>query len=221
MKVIFEDEYLICALKQSGIEHHGPGVVMAQMKEIKESIYGVHRLDRETSGLMLFAKNKEIAKSLSELFEKHLILKMYIGVSDKKPSKKQGNIKGDLVKSRGGSYRLTRTLLNPSQTKFISFKIGESNFWGFSLFPKTGKTHQLRVVLKSIGSVILGDLRYGSDAKTDRLHLHATGLSFKLNEVNYEFFEYPEDGDQFLAYKNLIKDAVKKNFIETIRVINK
>lgn len=155
-----------------------------------ETLYPVHRLDRVTSGLMVFAKTVEANSQLSKLFEQRKVKKHYLALSERKPKKKQGLISGDMVKARGGSYKLKQTHENPAVTRFQSKKIGL--LWGFLLKPETGKTHQLRVACKALGSPILGDERYGG-AESDRCYLHSYRISFELNETSYDLCAEPID----------------------------
>ena len=120
-----------------------------------EHLYPVHRLDRETSGLVIMARNTDANRELSRLFAEREIQKFYIALSNQKPRKKQGAIVGDMEKARRGSWKLTKSLVNPAITQLFSC----SMMPGVRLFllrPKTGKTHQLRVAMKSIGAPILG-----------------------------------------------------------------
>ncbi len=141
-----------------------------------EKVWLVHRLDKVTSGLLILALNKETAVYFYELFAHHKIQKTYWALATDKPKKKQGQIIGDMKKSRNGAYKLCRTKENPAITIFQSQSI-EPNLRFFTLQPKTGKTHQLRVAMKSLGSPILGDILYGG-AKSDRVYLHAYKLEF-------------------------------------------
>ena len=118
------------------------------------------------------------------------VTKTYIALSDKKPRKKQGRVKGDLEKGRGGSYHLKRTLENPSITDFQSRYLEKFELREFELMPKTGKTHQLRVVMKSLGSPILGDKRYGG-SEASRMYLHASKLTFGRKSKLCEFTDLP------------------------------
>lgn len=161
-------------------------------------LYPVHRLDKMTSGLLIFAKNSETAKAFQQLFEQHLIQKFYLALSDKKPKKKQGLIKGDMVKSRRSTWKLLRSQENPAISQFKSYSIKE----GLRLYlikPHSGKTHQIRVALNSIGSPIIGDTLYGGSSKTDRGYLHAYGLQFTLNSIDYKYIQPPKSGDLFLS----------------------
>ncbi|MDY2947861.1 MAG: TIGR01621 family pseudouridine synthase [Mannheimia varigena] len=142
-----------------------------------EQVWLVHRLDKITSGLLILALNKEAAVKFYHLFEQHKIQKTYWALSDKKPKKKQGRIVGDMEKSRNGAWKLCHSKENPAVTQFTSHSL-EPPLRHFILQPKTGKTHQLRVAMKSLGSPILGDKLYAGTA-ADRVYLHAYQLEFE------------------------------------------
>lgn len=197
---LFENKKFLIISKNPEIEFHGDDGIIALLRKDFSEIHGVHRLDKATSGLMVFAKDKNTQVELSKLFQSKEVEKMYMAISDKKPSKKQGLVKGDLEKSRNGSYKITRNLTNPSVTKFKSFFNPELGLRGFYLFPQTGKTHQLRVVLKSLGTPIIGDIRYGG-SESDRMYLHAYFLKFQLKGDVFEFWNYPDSGNLFLEMK--------------------
>lgn len=141
-------------------------------------VWLVHRLDKVTSGLLIFALNEQAASRLSQLFAAHLINKTYLALSLHKPKKKQGLIMGDMKKSRRGAWKLCQSRENPALTRFNSVTC-EPKLRLFILKPQTGKTHQLRVAMKSLGSPILGDELYGGNSeKSDRTYLHAYQLDF-------------------------------------------
>ena len=142
----------------------------------QETLYPVHRLDKITSGLVLIARNKTAAQKFGAMFESRLIQKTYIALSDKKPSKKQGTISGDMQRTRDGNWKLLHSKQNPATTRFTSHSIAP-NLRVFILKPETGKTHQLRVMMKALGSPIIGDIRYGG-TPSDRSYLHAIALKF-------------------------------------------
>lgn len=168
------------------------------------SLFLCHRLDRDTSGLLLLARNKDCAGEIGGEFERHRVKKTYLAIGVGKPSKKQGWIKGDMKKARNGNWKLTRTLENPAITQFESTLL-EPSVRGFLLKPKTGKTHQLRVALKSLGSPILGDPRYGA-IESDRMYLHAAGLEFALRKRTYQFWNWPVTGEKFEKLNRLKPD---------------
>ena len=150
-----------------------------------------------TSGLIILARNKAAAAAFTVMFTEHVINKFYLAISDAKPKKKQGWIKGDMAKSRRGSFKLLTSTLNPAITRFysLSYKPG---FRGYILKPYSGKTHQLRVALKSVGAAILGDAMY-SGAPSNRTYLHAYALSFLWQAEQIQLTLLPDSGDEYLA----------------------
>lgn len=155
--------------------------------------FPVHRLDKPTSGLLLVAKTAEANRELSIAFAERTVSKTYLAVSDCKPKKKQGWVKGDMAPARRGQWKLLRSSENPAITQFSSYLLA-APMRGFVLKPKTGKTHQLRVAMKSLGAPILGDSRYGgSDA--DRVFLHAWRIEFSYRGEQHFYQQNPQPGD--------------------------
>ncbi|WP_410497745.1 TIGR01621 family pseudouridine synthase [Chitinibacter sp. S2-10] len=159
------------------------------------SLLTVHRLDKMTSGVLLLARSAEAARFFSELFAGHQIQKYYLALSDKKPAKKQGWIRGGMEKGRNGSWRLTRDGGQLAVTQFFSFGLG-NGLRLFLLKPLSGRTHQLRVAMKSLGSPILGDVRYGG-SESDRGYLHAYCIQFELQGNTHRYFAPIETGLAF------------------------
>ena len=150
-----------------------------------ERVWLVHRLDKPTSGVLLLALNAAAAAELAQAFAQRMVRKTYWALSRAKPSKKQGWIKGDMAKARRGAWKLLRSQQNPALTYFTSQSI-QPQLRLFILTPHTGKTHQLRVAMKSLGSPILGDELYGGEAAT-RLFLHAHQLAFDYQGESFCF----------------------------------
>ncbi|AGH80786.1 pseudouridine synthase Rlu family protein [Psychromonas sp. CNPT3] len=199
--LVYENEEFIVINKKENINFHSEdgefGVVVAAEKALNIKLYSVHRLDKMTSGLLLLAKSSHIAAHLSALFKAHQVQKYYIAITDKKPKKKQGLIQGGMQKSRRSMWKLTKTKENLAITQFFSFTLGAGKRL-FIIKPKTGKTHQIRVALKSIGSAICGDPLYGEKTKQyDRGYLHAYQLEFTLLDKKYEFQVLPCSGELF------------------------
>lgn len=203
-RIINNHEDFLLINKSTGIsfhkDHDTEGLPELLKKEpgITE-LYTVHRLDKVTSGLLLFAKNPETAKDISRQFRKRLVEKYYIALSDRKPRKKQGLIKGDMIKSRRGAWKLLRTMNNPAVTQFFSCST-RNNLRLFIIRPRSGKTHQVRVALKSIGSPVLGDPMYhGKEerAEIDRTYLHSYAIIFKVKGKEYCFVQAPDTGSFF------------------------
>lgn len=160
----------------------------------------VHRLDKDTSGLWLVALNKKANQQLSLAFQERTIKKAYLAVTHKTPKKKQGIIKGDMCKSRRGQWQLAKTTENPAITQFRSVGMKEGKRLVLCK-PETGKTHQIRVAMKSLGSPIIGDVIYDAQAakEFDRLYLHAYALSFTWDMQKYQFQLKPSAGKWFVG----------------------
>lgn len=179
--IIRQTDNWLAINKAPGINIHcqdgEPGVVAQLSEQLDCPLWPVHRLDKVTSGILLLAKNAETAAFLSQQFAEKQVKKLYLARSHGKPKKKQGWVKGDMSKSRNGSWKLLRSHNNPAITRFSS-QYDEQHQWRlFFLAPYTGKTHQLRVALKSLATPIDGDQRYGGVA-AERTYLHACALQF-------------------------------------------
>jgi tRNA pseudouridine32 synthase/23S rRNA pseudouridine746 synthase len=176
------------------LQHAVATIQAVESKTLK--LWPVHRLDKATSGLVIFAKSAQAAATFTPLFSQQAIKKHYIAIALGKPKKKQGWVKGDMEKGRNGSWLLTRTHTNPATTQFFSCAIETEKKEAKRLYlikPATGKTHQIRVALKSIGCPILGDIRY-KGVKSDRCYLHALALSFEWQGKDFSFTALPESG---------------------------
>ncbi|UCH81031.1 MAG: TIGR01621 family pseudouridine synthase [Nitrospiraceae bacterium] len=205
-KVISDHKGFIIVSKDPGVSFHKDGNSKGLPAVIREdlgigTLYSVHRLDRMTSGLLVFAKTPGVAKELSDQFRCRTVEKYYLAISDRKSSKKQGTITGDMEKSRRGTWKLSRGRHDPAITSFFSCALGE----GLRLYllrPYTGKTHQLRVAMKSLGAPVLGDCIYAKKEmcrECDRGYLHSYGLRFDLRGKIYEFENMPDSGEHFLS----------------------
>ncbi len=205
-KIITQTDDFVVVEKSAGINFHdekqqGSGLFSQVKKQMQiqfstSELYPVHRLDKMTSGLVIFAKNIKSAQIFGKLFENHKIEKYYLAISDSKPTKKQGLIKGDMAKSRRGMYKLLRTLENPAITQFFSYPIASKKRL-YLLKPHSGKTHQLRVALSSISAPILGDSLYNAKSVADRGYLHAYALRFEFLDTPYQFIVAPSEGEYF------------------------
>jgi tRNA pseudouridine32 synthase/23S rRNA pseudouridine746 synthase len=207
-KIISEHPDFIVIDKQCGVNFHDEGDIgnglFSQVKAYvkkhsnHDELFPVHRLDKMTSGLVIFAKNQKCAQIFGELFSQHKIEKYYLAIAEKKPTKKQGLIKGDMAKSRRGMFKLLRTSESPAITQFFSYSIANKQRL-YLLKPHSGKTHQLRVALSSIGAPIVGDPLYNSSSLADRGYLHAYTLKFSYLDKIYHFFSSPSEGEFYLS----------------------
>ncbi|WP_331347099.1 TIGR01621 family pseudouridine synthase [Cellvibrio sp. UBA7661] len=181
-------------------ENGEPGLFeTVKQREGFSELYPVHRLDKVTSGVLVMAKTAEVNRQLVNAFSQRQIEKYYLAISNKKPIKKQGLIKGDMAPSRRGAYKLLSTSETPAVTQFFSKSIAAGRRL-FIIKPHTGKTHQIRVALKSIGAPIAGDFLYGDSqlaATVDRCYLHAFSIAFFINGTHYRYTQMPREGDYF------------------------
>jgi len=178
-----------------------------------DELFPVHRLDKMTSGVIIFATSQNSARQFQQLFSQHKVEKYYLAISDKKPRKKQGLIKGDMIKSRRGSWKLLRTQLKPAITQFFSYAIDEGKRL-YLVKPHSGKTHQIRVALNSIGAPIIGDNYYypqvtsvpADSQQEERGYLHAFAIKFVLNNECYQYIIPPNQGSEYLT--NTVQNRV-------------
>lgn len=157
----------------------------------------VHRLDKITSGILILAKHAQAAAIFGQLFNDKHIEKFYLAIATKKPKKKQGAIKGGMHKVRDGKWILNTSNDNLSITQFYSYGV-LANIRLFLVKPLTGKTHQIRVALKSLGSPILGDVLYKGEA-SDRTYLHAYAIKFIYQQQEILVQCMPNFGQHFIS----------------------
>ena len=182
---IYQDQHLIIVNKPEGMKTHGnqPGEI-ALLNHVSayvgQNCYVVHRLDMETSGLVLFAKNPFILPILNRLLEKKDIAREYWALVEGQVGSKElvfrdkiGRDRHDrrkrIVDEKNGQYaetHVSRLKQFPNNTTLVCCKL------------KTGRTHQIRVHLSHHKHPILGDPLYNSKSRTSRLMLHAFRLSF-------------------------------------------
>jgi tRNA pseudouridine32 synthase/23S rRNA pseudouridine746 synthase len=204
-RIVEEHPAFVVIYKHPGVSFHSetgePGLFETlRQREGYPELYPVHRLDKITSGLLVMARTADANRALIEQFATRQAEKYYLAISDRKPRKKQGMIRGDMAPARRGSWKLCATTENPAITQFFSSALTAGRRL-FVVRPRTGKTHQIRVALKSLGAPILGDALYG-DALTsraqDRVYLHAWCLGFTLGDQAYRFEALPEEGEAFM-----------------------
>ncbi len=221
IKLVYEHADFFIVHKPAGVGFHDESIggqrhlgVFNQLQQaVAEDLFPVHRLDKLTSGLLIAARNSSAATYFQRAFERKEIEKLYLAVVSKKPKKKQGSVIGDMAKSRDGQWKLTSTKVNPAITRFFSFgseQLLDSTRYVL-LKPETGKTHQIRVALKSLGSPILGDDLYGG-ITSDRGYLHAFGLRFNYQGQTVEVYELPKSGRFFLNIPDELQQKFSSGF---------
>lgn len=187
--IIFEDDDLLAIDKPSGIaSQDGSGVtvsIASAFKLINAEYRLVHRLDRDTSGVMVIAKNLRTAKALTKNFKERKCCKTYVAVSTGTPRKKSGEICYPLLSTKVGRMeKMTRNAEGlECQTDYQVIRSFKS-FTTFEMTPHTGRKHQIRAHLSLINCPILGDVKYGGK-KHSRLMLHANRINFELDDEIY------------------------------------
>ena len=210
--IIYENDDFIIINKWSGIATQGGSKINISIdhiiKNISEKYNLVHRLDRETSGLLIIAKNLQTTKILGKLFKDHLIFKLYLAICEGSPKNNESEINLSIADKKDSS----KSSNSVTQYKVFQTKNSLSNI---IFTPKTGKTHQLRIVAKHLGCPIVGDTKYNKQHKYnfEKLKLNAHVLRFTINEKNYEFIaDLPDDFKIFLkknSFKIINKEDLK------------
>lgn len=202
-ELIAQESGFFVVHKDPGLDFHDshgrPGLCSLVRQGLGSGVYPVHRLDKATSGLLVLARSREWAAALAGLFRDRAVEKYYVALSDLSPRKKQGLVQGDMVRSRRGGWKLARTMERPARTRFLSRSV-RPGLRLFVLKPLTGRTHQLRVAMKSLGAPILGDELYHPSVpdRPDRMYLHAHTLRFVLGDRLFAYACAPRAGILFL-----------------------
>jgi 23S rRNA (cytosine1962-C5)-methyltransferase len=190
--VIFEDEHLLAVNKPAGWNTHAPGPhagegIYEWLKHREPrwaSLAIIHRLDKETSGVLVFGKTPAANRSLTEQFTQRHVHKKYLLLTDRPVPAKEFTVKTTLV--RVGEHYASRPGGEMAETKFtpiIDSKFGNSKLKMVSVEPLTGRTHQIRVHAAENGFSILGDTLYGGTASS-RVFLHAGEIEFNHPATN-------------------------------------
>lgn len=197
LTIIYQDSDIIVVDKPAGMlsvpgKNDAPSVLSLLQRKMEDNIFPVHRLDMDTSGLMVFVRNKKAQRNLQRQFETHSIVKRYIALLERKPDSEHGTISlplspdvadrpRQMVDYRHGKqalthYRLCTSPSTPMRRQFLT--VGDNLV---ELSPLTGRTHQLRVHCAhpdGLASPIVGDRLYGT-TNHPRLCLHAEYLEFR------------------------------------------
>jgi 23S rRNA pseudouridine1911/1915/1917 synthase len=247
LDIVFEDEFLAVVNKPAGmVVHPGAGVrrgtlanalahkfkvqssqfkaetdadEQARIERIKSSVGIVHRLDKDTSGLIVVAKSEEIHVQLSEQFRSREVFKSYVALVHGEVSGKAGQIDGAIAREK---HNRTKMAIRNHGRQALSLWKMRKRFEKFTLLNveiKTGRTHQIRVHLASIGHGVVGDETYNGGRDNtikdlqvrqavkdlNRFFLHAERLSFA----------HPKSAEKLEFYAPL--PAELKEFLELIK----
>ncbi len=193
-RIIYEDNHLIAVTKRSGEivqgDKTGDKPLSEEIKSYLKTKYKkpgnvflgtIHRLDRPTSGIVLFAKTSKSLSRMNELFKNKKVQKTYFAVTEDMPNKGKGVIIS-LLKKNQKQNKSYITKLDDGKKSELEYELIEKlqNYFLIKVKPKTGRHHQIRVQLSSIGCKIKGDVKYGAKRanKDKSICLHSYCISF-------------------------------------------
>ncbi len=196
LQVLFEDNHLIIVNKRAGDIVQGDKTGDKPLSEIVKSYIKdkykkpsnvylgvVHRLDRPTSGIVIFAKTSKALERLNKMLREKQIDKTYWAVVKNKPQKEQDTLINWLRKNpKNNKSTAFNKETDDCKKAILHYKIikGLDNYFLLEIDLETGRHHQIRCQLANIGSPIKGDLKYGFDRsnKDASIHLHARKIEF-------------------------------------------
>ncbi len=205
--MIENNDNFVVLNKQSGISVQGGTKSKKNIIDIfaksnlfrDDKPYSVHRLDKDTSGVFIIAKNRETAQLLTSLFRLRKVYKTYLAICNGELILiDKGVIKDDLIR-----FENKKKIVENAETKYeILDKNNNATF--IKLNPITGRKHQLRKQLFNLGNSIIGDKKYNSTNSSKinnkNLMLHSYEIKFKINEKKYTFRATPPD-----YFRNMLK----------------
>ena len=201
LEVLYEDNHIIAINKKSGDIVQGDKTGDAPLSDfvklyIKKKynkpgevfLGTIHRLDRPTSGIVLFARTSKALTRMNEQFREKQVQKTYWAIVDNAPANNSGKLENYLQKNQKQNKSYI-TKGSDGKHAVLDFKLLKKldNFYHLEIKPKTGRHHQIRVQLAHIGCIIKGDLKYGAKRsnKDASIHLLAQKLEF-LHPVKKE-----------------------------------
>ncbi|MCP4651805.1 MAG: RluA family pseudouridine synthase [Candidatus Omnitrophica bacterium] len=206
-EIVFNDEFLIVVNKTAKILVHPTPkkekhTLTALLKEnLRENVFPCHRLDRQTTGLLIYAKDKKSHKNIASQFKQQQVQKRYIAFVKGGLKKKKGVLVGNILDKEGRRFGEKEKLAKTIYRQIMFF----DGFSVVELRPLTGRTNQLRIQLSECGNPILGEdkyaLRRNFTINFKRLALHAFFLSF-IHPISKERvdlkLDLPKDMKEFL-----------------------
>ena len=219
LEVIHENKGYIVVNKAAGlISEQSPfekltaeSQIQKHLKTSKNEPYigVIHRLDRVTSGVLLFAKKKSILVAFNELFSNRKVKKTYWAIVHKKPAQNKETLTHFLFKNNFKKQaEIVPVNTKGAQKCSLTYRILEQNNLGYLLEikPRTGRFHQIRAQLAHIGLPIIGDEKYGSDQKYLALSicLHARKLTYTPSNSNESVsYEAPAPSNKYWKFKSI------------------
>lgn len=212
IEIAYQDKNILVAIKPQGMEVTKQDKTFDQsecLEEIFSTFVACHRLDKNTAGLVVMAKNKKIYDLMCEAIKQHKLKKYYEAIVSGKVEKQQSFV--DYIEKKDGCVVVHKTEKNGA-------KIAKTNYWLIKNFGElsllnieilTGRTHQIRAQLASHSIFVLGDERYGKKEINKKYHIKKQQLfAYKI-----EFNDMPND----LKYLNKKVIETKPNFEEFLK----
>ncbi len=196
LEIIYEDNHLLAINKKPGQISQGDKtqdtpLVELVRQHIKETyqkpgnVYTglIHRIDRPVSGILLFAKTSKANERMAKIIRERNFHKTYWAVVKKKPDEEEATLTNYLIKNEHMNKSFAYAENKPeSKQAVLHYKLisASNRYFLLEVHPETGRHHQIRVQLASIGCSIKGDIKYGFDRtnKDGSIHLHARKLEF-------------------------------------------
>lgn len=222
IEVLYEDNHILIVNKPSGalaqgdktgdkpLVEYGKAYLKQKYDKPGEVFLGIpHRIDRPTSGVLIFARTSKALARLNAMFANKEIEKTYWAVVKNCPEKEQDILKHYMLKNQQKNKSVAR--LNPFAHALeceLSYSLiaASNTYFLLEVKPKTGRHHQIRAQLSAIGSPIKGDTKYGFDRpnKDRSIHLHARKVEF----------EHPVSKEIIIVEAPVPKDVVWNNLIQ-------
>lgn len=194
LEVLYEDNHIIAINKKSGDIVQGDKTGDAPLSDFVKAyikkkynkpgevfLGTIHRMDRPTSGVVLYARTSKALTRMNEQFREKQVQKTYWAVVDNAPANDSGTLENYLLKNQKQNKSYV-TKGSDGKHAILDFKMLKKldNFFHLEIKPKTGRHHQIRVQLAHIGCIIKGDLKYGAKRsnKDASIHLLAQKLEF-------------------------------------------
>ncbi|MBR4288577.1 MAG: RNA pseudouridine synthase [Clostridia bacterium] len=217
MKLLYYDKHIAVAVKPRGIlSQEGKGIHMLSLlsEALGGEFFPVHRLDRETAGVMVYARTQKAAAALSQSIQEGNFKKEYLAVTHILSIPQEGNLEDVLFfdrqknkvfpvkkERRGAKYaRLSYTLAEEKDDLFL-----------FRVFPQTGRTHQIRVQFASRKMPLFGDRKYGGKGEGFGLFAHALSFEHPIEKTPLSFWAIPKDISPWNLFSDYFSSLNKKD----------
>jgi 23S rRNA pseudouridine955/2504/2580 synthase/23S rRNA pseudouridine1911/1915/1917 synthase len=212
MDILHQDEHIVIINKSAGLSVLPEGwdpdapYLRQMLEEEYERIWVVHRLDKVTSGVMLFALTADAHRGLNRQFEQHEVEKVYHAIVEGVPPWNERNARHMLRTNVGRKHRtvVVHKRGKNSETDFKVLKRGQDKAL-IEARPKTGRTHQVRVHLSALGFPLLGDVLYGA-SETEligrpALHAHSLTFAHPISGERHSHVANPPDDFMEVLYR--------------------